>query len=169
MIKECGIVGTEKASRRVAKTRMLRVCVCAVAVALTAGILGAVEHVAAASPNPETIVLSIDVSGPQPVTTWTASGTFSDSGTAVVARFDHRATPSPQVGINDAVTVQTGQNGSFVLRLLFVAPNGPGTWTVLSGTGAYSALHGQGSLVETFVAVPVGVITVVCTGSVVVS
>lgn len=101
--------------------------------------------------------------------TWSASGGISDSGTLVEPSVNLRGNP----GAIHIVREVTGSKGTFTLRIdspvATVEPNGnldfTGHWVVISGTGAYADLHGEGTrtAVGDFIN---GVVTETLTGSV---
>jgi hypothetical protein len=98
--------------------------------------------------------------------TWSASGGINDSGT--LAETTVFVAGNGEVHI---VRDVTGSQGTFTLRIdskAFSQPDGTvdftGQWVVITGTGAYADLHGQGT--RSAVANTNGVVTETLTGSV---
>ena len=122
--------------------RMLRLGVLLV-VACTAWLPSA----EATPPTPVTITIDQHLTGPTTLAgTFTASGAISDSGDYAE---EFRLAPS---GAIQGTKTLTSPLGSITLRsvgrLVFTGPTTAeieGRWVILSGTGAYSRLHGQGS------------------------
>ena len=85
--------------------------------------------------------------------TWTASGSFSDSGT-YVENFQLFFRPDGQIAYVVATLLMTGSAGSFEIGLRmdgfpFVSPASiefEGRWWVVGGTAAYFGITGQGTL-----------------------
>ena len=93
--------------------------------------------------------------------TWTATGALADSGTLVE--------PSVNFVGNGQLHIErvfTGTQGTITIRIQSTLV-GPGTftgyWVVVSGTGAYANLHGEGLRAATINA---GIVTETLTGDV---
>ena len=101
-------------------------------------------------------VASVPASAPYVSTgtgTFSASGVFADAG-ALSLSLHFAAVPSPTVGVLHSDRTLTGQFGTITLRCNQIAsdfsnptavPN-TGNCTVIDGTGAYSGLHGHGTI-----------------------
>jgi len=89
--------------------------------------------------------------------TFTTTGAFADTGGFVNTRFTFSAVGAPSFVIIHATQHFTGAAGSFTIEATITEtvtsdPNiltDTGTWTVIDGTGAYQALHGQGRVTGT--------------------
>lgn len=98
--------------------------------------------------------------------TWSASGGINDSGTSVEPTVNFVGNGQLHI-VRDV----TGSQGTFTLRLdstlVAIEPDGShvfsGQWVVISGTGAYADLHGQGTRSAV---VTNGVVTETLTGTV---
>ena len=95
-------------------------------------------------PSPVSIILETD-------NTFNATGGLSTNGTYVMD-VDPRGFGTWGTTLH-CPTVLTNANGTITIRLdcrmILTSPTtagGPGNWRVLSGTGAYANLHGQGTL-----------------------
>ena len=102
--------------------------------------------------------------------TWSASGGISDSGALAESTNFRVGVGAGGFGQVHEVRVMTGSMGTITLvedNSLTLEPDGTivgtGHWAVTAGTGAYAALHGQGT--DAGVAVK-GVVTETLTGSV---
>jgi hypothetical protein len=102
----------------------------------------------ATPPTPVTITINQNLTGPTTATgTFTASGAISDSGDYAE---EFRLANS---GAIQGIKTLTSESGTITLRaggkLEFTSPTTAiiieARWVILSGTGAYSGLHGQGS------------------------
>ena len=106
---------------------------------------------AASSPTSTTIVLVRD--GQFNEIGWSATGSFSDSG-SWTSDFRHSgALPSPVAFQTILKTTETSALGTFRIEFQghFNLPAGHdfgGTWVITQGTGAYAALHGGGTWSE---------------------
>ena len=83
---------------------------------------------------------------------WSASGTFTDSGSWTDPFARAGGIPSPNVFQLEIKTVQTnrGGTGSFWLNFqghlnLTTGRDFGGTWTISQGSGPYAGLHGHGT------------------------
>jgi hypothetical protein len=128
---------------------------------------GALTRVQAARPEEVTIVtVGTIVQGSQ-AGTFTAEGAIEDEGTIdftedLSRAFARAAFGAPTFGIVRAAEHFAGQKGIFDLQTLtkFTLTEVPnvrsveGTWSVLSGTGDYATLHGQGEITGTITIVP---------------
>jgi len=94
----------------------------------------------------------VNVSTPLPFAgTWAASGTINDSGTL----------SEPTVFISDGqlhiVRICTGAKGQITIKIqskIIVTDNSTtfvGEWVIVSGSGAYATLHGQGGRAAVFI------------------
>jgi hypothetical protein len=112
---------------------------------------------------------SISASGSQEVTiqtskapgpvsgTFAATGAFSDSGAINNLTIRFSALGAPDFGITHVTILFAGNDGTFTMKAqiketLTSDPNvlaDSGTWTIIAGTGAYSDLHGQGTVAGT--------------------
>ena len=88
---------------------------------------------------------------------FSASGTFTDSGSMSVA-YHLGAVASPTVGVLHTERTLIGEAGTITLRCNQLAtdfsnpaavPNS-GNCTVIEGTGAYAGLHGEGKITGVF-------------------
>ncbi len=102
------------------------------------------------APSDETItsIVTFAADG-TPSATWSASGLFSDFGTETFNSGAWQIFHSPVVATEQAVSTRFGTQGSFTMRAQRVVgiADKPfeGAWVILSGTGQYSNLHGQGT------------------------
>jgi hypothetical protein len=102
----------------------------------------------ASPPAPVAITIEQQLTGPTSAAgTFTAVGAFSDSGEYVE---DFSLRPS---GTIQGTKTLTSQRGTMTLRsvakLVFTGPTtavAEGRWVIVSGTGDFSRLHGQGSV-----------------------
>jgi hypothetical protein len=94
----------------------------------------------------------VNVSTPLPFTgTWAASGILNDSGTL----------SEPTVFLSDGqlhiVRICTGAKGQITIKIqskIIVTDNSTtfvGEWVIVSGSGAYATLHGQGGRAAVFI------------------
>lgn len=100
--------------------------------------------------------ITIDTAKPPgPVSgTFAATGAFSDSGAINNLSIGFSALGAPEFGITHVTVLFTGDDGTFTLKAqitetLTSDPNvltDMGTWTIISGTGAYADLHGRGTV-----------------------
>jgi voltage-gated potassium channel Kch len=122
-------------------------------------LLGAAGTPAAASTSVPVTIQDTVIIGPF-TGTWSASGGISDSGT-LTQPTDHLV-DNGQIRI---VRDMTGSQGTITLRidLSLSGQESTGHWVVIAGTGAYAALHGQGT--DSGI-VANGVVTETLTGSV---
>jgi hypothetical protein len=127
---------------------MLRIALLTV---LGAAVLAAIAMPAlATTPEPLTITVDRGAAGDL----WSASGAFTDSGTLA----DNPQGPPTRSGTYHVFRTYTGSEGTFEARadVKIVPTSTPGVfevtgyWTIISGTGVYSDLHGTGTLTETF-------------------
>jgi hypothetical protein len=119
-------------------------------------VLGAVFLATVAMPalatTPEPLTITVDRGAAGDF--WSASGTFTDSGTLA----DNPQRPPTRSGTYHVVRTYSGAAGTFAVRadVKIVPTSTPGVfavtgyWTIISGTGAYADLHGTGTLSETF-------------------
>jgi hypothetical protein len=110
------------------------------------------------TPTAVTITLVAHKAENPPVFTWSSSGGISDAGDWVDGKFFWAAVRSPVVGTLHNELNLVGSKGTIKLRLdglltpteipdvLFLA----GNWRVLSGTGEYANLRGEGTASVTF-------------------
>jgi hypothetical protein len=128
--------------------------------------LGTAATPAVASASVPVTIHSTVIIGPF-TGTWSASGGISDSGTLVEPSVNFVGNGQLHI-VRDV----TGSQGTFTLRIdstaVAVEPDGSvdftGYWVVITGTGAYADLHGQGT--RSAVADTNGVVTETLTGSV---
>ena len=123
------------------------------AMALLAVPAAVASTAAAATPTNETIVLirdqNLNPSG------WSATGVFTDAGPWTSDSGHFSAIPSPKTGRVHLLTTEIGAHGS-TFRMKFEGGFDPntgafaGTWTIVSGTGGYANLHGQGTWERSF-------------------
>jgi hypothetical protein len=134
--------------------RILLTTVLAVAVVgvLSVQLLTARGGTAHASPaTPITITAQVDLSTPAATGTFVASAPLCPSGTFADDILARGGGPSPVTTllIRRTHTCDDG-SGTFIIQLIGVfTPQFPGPWSVFSGTGAYTTLHGSGT--STFV------------------
>jgi hypothetical protein len=113
-----------------------------------------------------TITSTINLNTDPATGTWTATGDINDAGTLVEPRLNLVGNGELQI-----TRVNSGSEGTFTLRILSkvtgVEPNGDvdftGRWVVISGTGQYATLHGQGTRTAVFRA-DTGTVTETLTG-----
>ncbi len=136
-----------------ATSRIARVSRLALAVGLVAGLAGPV----AASPPQEVEIRShtvrdCPVDPVDPPCIFVATGAITDEGTVETRLVRATALPSPVVGTAQYVRTFTGAKGSFTIRLnsMITGTDDPwlfdeqGHWVIVSGTGDYAGLLGQG-------------------------
>jgi hypothetical protein len=100
-----------------------------------------------------TITSTVDLNTDPATGTWSATGGVNDAGTLVEPRLNFVGNGELQI-----TRVNSGSEGTFTLRILSkvtsVEPNGDvdftGRWVVISGTGQYATLHGQGTRTAVF-------------------
>jgi hypothetical protein len=88
---------------------------------------------------------------------FSATGAFTGSGAFVNTRFTFSAVAAPGFVIVHLTQTFTGAAGTFTLKVEITEtatadPNvltDDGSWAVITGTGAYRTLHGQGHLTGT--------------------
>jgi hypothetical protein len=134
-------------------------------VRLLANLLLVVMALAFAAPTladePDQVAITTEgaeVGGTQ-LGTFVATGAIVDAGTYAFDLDSHKAFAfagfgAPTFGIARSLEFFTGQNGSFTLQnvVRFSLTDSPGvfavegTWAVVSGTRAYAALRGQGTI-----------------------
>ena len=115
-----------------------------------------------------TITSTVNLNTDPATGTWTATGAVNDAGTLVEPRLKIVGNGELQI-----TRVNSGSEGTFSLRILSkvtgVEPNGDvdftGRWVVISGTGQYATLHGQGTRTAVFHA-DTGTVTETLTGQV---
>jgi hypothetical protein len=113
----------------------------------------------AAQPQEVTIATDGALVGGTQVGTFVATGAIADEGTYSFNEGSHEdfafaGRGAPTFGIVRSFEFFAGQNGSFVLQnvITFSLTSQPGvfavegTWAVVSGTGGYAGLHGQGTI-----------------------
>jgi hypothetical protein len=125
-------------------------------VLLTVALVGLVViagPVAATQPQDVSIKAHTERGCPGPsACVFTATGAINDDGTTTTRLVHAGALPSPTVGTAQYVKTFNGQAGSLTIHLdsMVTATNDPtlaeeqGHWVIVSGTGAYSGLVGQG-------------------------
>jgi hypothetical protein len=126
-------------------------------------LVGPLAAAHATTPEPVTIQSTVQLG--TFTGTWSATGAINDSGTLVEPVVI--STDSHQLHI---VRVNTSGVGSFTLRIDSTLTSGSppdsgtfvGRWVVVSGTGAYATLHGEGTRDAT---VNNGVVTETLTGT----
>jgi len=128
---------------------------------VTLSILALVLAAPTLANQPEAVAISTEGSivGDTQVGTFVATGAIVDDGTYAFDTDAHKAFAfagfgAPTFGIARSLEFFDGQNGSFTLQnvVKFSLTNSPGvfavegTWAVVSGTGDYAALRGQGTI-----------------------
>jgi hypothetical protein len=120
------------------------------AAALTFTVAG---PVAATQPQDVSIDAHTERGCPAPLSClFTATGAITDAGTVTTDFLRATALPSPTVGTAQYVKTFHGQAGSLTIRLnsIITGTDDPtlwdeqGRWVIVSGTGAYSGLLGEG-------------------------
>jgi hypothetical protein len=119
------------------------------------GILAAIAGpVAAAQPQDVSIVAHTERGCPTPAScVFVATGAITDGGMATTDLVHVAALPSPVVGTAQYLKTFHGVMGSLTIRLdsMIKSTNDPtlwdeqGNWVIVSGTGAYAGLLGEGS------------------------
>jgi hypothetical protein len=131
---------------------MRRVAVLAIGGILLA-ICSAVAPAQATVSTAVTITSTVNLNTDPATGTWSATGDINDAGTLVEPRLNIVGNGELQI-----TRVNSGSEGTFTLRILSkatgVEPNGDvdftGQWVVISGTGQYATLHGQGTRTAVF-------------------
>ena len=123
-------------------------------VGLLVGLLAAVAGpLAATQPQDVSIEAHTERGCPAPASCiFVATGAINDAGTVTLDFVRATALPSPTVGTAQYVRTFHGQAGSLTIRLnsMLTGTDDPtladeqGHWVIVSGTGAYSGLLGQG-------------------------
>jgi hypothetical protein len=119
-------------------------------VAAAAALAGSWASTASAA-APQAVVIESTVTEftPDFEGTWQSSGVIADSGsfTEPFVRFTGSTLHSPVVQAFQAVLVFTGTQGTITVRqqVTFTAEASNGVWEVLSGSGAYQGVTGQGT------------------------
>ena len=143
-----------------------------IAVVVVSGILlaiwSAVVPAQATVSTEVTITSTVNLNTDPATGTWSATGDVNDSGTLVEPRLKFVGNGELQI-----TRVNSGSEGTFTLRILSKVtgeePNGDadftGRWVVISGTGQYATLHGQGTRTAVFHA-DTGTVTETLTGEV---
>ena len=122
---------------------------------LLALLLASAGPAAAAQPEDVTIEAHTERGCPEPVSSscyFIATGAISDHGTVTLDFVRATALPSPTVGTAQYVRTFEGQLGSFTILLNSMITgtdnvdlfDEQGHWLLVSGTGAYADLLGQG-------------------------
>jgi hypothetical protein len=123
----------------------------AVCLALSAALVGAAPAGASGKPLPVTFEIHKPTgSGPG---TFTASGAVTDSGVAATSRFDAHYGAYPKNETAEVVQSLSGADGVIVVKMeVRVTQSGlpgvedeHGDWQIVSGTGAYERLQGEGT------------------------
>lgn len=119
------------------------------------GILAAIAGpVAAAQPQPVSIVAHTERGCPTPAScVFILTGAITDRGMTTTDLIHAGGLPSPVVGTAQYLKTFFGGTGSLTIRLnsMIMSTNNPtlwheqGDWVIVSGTGAYAGLLGEGS------------------------
>ena len=106
----------------------------------------------------QTVTLTLKSGARSGPWTWTAMRAFDDSGMAeTIPKGSHSTDSLVSVAIQiDSQCVSRNGADSFILRRIFRSSETneagqlrrEGTWSIVDGTGVYSALRGKGTLVE---------------------
>ena len=133
--------------KRILIMRHNTICSAAIALCMVAFFaMGSAPSASASTPTPVTITATFDFAGfPNVTGTFTTTGALTISG---VSTMHVDLNPFNGTRAHCVVTLFPSNGGTIIIdqQCQFASPTPKGRWEVVSGTGAYANLYGNGSL-----------------------